>query len=197
MRPDRRFLRGGTERWPPIGSGPCGSRTCISARGLAVRSRCSIFRGISTVSDCIWSGTSSIDLQRMRRSVYWPGSHTEVLRLLLEKGRNGTRIVFIPSRELASRSSPEPPRAGASSGSSRDVHESLTHVCEPARVFRILPPDEIERRSRSLPTAAEAPRIAGPPSLSLPGKFHDSTRRSWRGTFQSGQITLGDSRRKR
>jgi UDP-2,3-diacylglucosamine pyrophosphatase LpxH len=37
-----------------------------------------------------------IDLERMRRSFYWPETHTEVLRTILEKSRHGTRIVYIP-----------------------------------------------------------------------------------------------------
>lgn len=37
-----------------------------------------------------------IDLESLRSSIYWPGSHTEVLQLILEKSRNGTRVIYIP-----------------------------------------------------------------------------------------------------
>lgn len=37
-----------------------------------------------------------IDLESLRRSFFWPASHTEVLRLLLEKSEEGTRIVYVP-----------------------------------------------------------------------------------------------------
>jgi UDP-2,3-diacylglucosamine pyrophosphatase LpxH len=37
-----------------------------------------------------------VDIKRMRRSVYWPPEHTEVLRTLLDKSRSGTRVVYIP-----------------------------------------------------------------------------------------------------
>jgi UDP-2,3-diacylglucosamine pyrophosphatase LpxH len=37
-----------------------------------------------------------IDLESMRRSVYWPAAHTEVLRLILHKSQQGTRVVYIP-----------------------------------------------------------------------------------------------------
>jgi UDP-2,3-diacylglucosamine pyrophosphatase LpxH len=37
-----------------------------------------------------------IDLESLRRSFYWPASHGEVLRLLLKKSREGTRVVYIP-----------------------------------------------------------------------------------------------------
>lgn len=37
-----------------------------------------------------------IDLVQLRRSVYWPPAHTEVLRQILLMSRNGTRITYIP-----------------------------------------------------------------------------------------------------
>jgi UDP-2,3-diacylglucosamine pyrophosphatase LpxH len=37
-----------------------------------------------------------VDLEHLRKEFYWPGSHTEVLRLLLRKSQEGTRVVYIP-----------------------------------------------------------------------------------------------------
>lgn len=37
-----------------------------------------------------------IDLESMKRSVYWPPSHSEVLRLILQKSQLGTRVVYVP-----------------------------------------------------------------------------------------------------
>jgi UDP-2,3-diacylglucosamine pyrophosphatase LpxH len=37
-----------------------------------------------------------IDIESLRRSFYWPASHTEVLRLLLRKSQEGTRVIYIP-----------------------------------------------------------------------------------------------------
>jgi UDP-2,3-diacylglucosamine pyrophosphatase LpxH len=37
-----------------------------------------------------------IDLQSLRRSFFWPSSHTEALQLLLKKSRAGMRITYIP-----------------------------------------------------------------------------------------------------
>jgi UDP-2,3-diacylglucosamine pyrophosphatase LpxH len=37
-----------------------------------------------------------IDLESLRTSFFWPPSHTEVLRLLLKKSLEGTRIIYIP-----------------------------------------------------------------------------------------------------
>jgi UDP-2,3-diacylglucosamine pyrophosphatase LpxH len=37
-----------------------------------------------------------IDLEHLRKELYWPASHTEALRLLLKKSQEGTRIVYLP-----------------------------------------------------------------------------------------------------
>src|ERR1044071_10243123 len=37
-----------------------------------------------------------IDIESMRESFFWPTAHTDVLRLLLEKSQQGTRIFYIP-----------------------------------------------------------------------------------------------------
>ena len=37
-----------------------------------------------------------VDLESLRMSFYWPASHMDVLRTLLEMSRDGTRIVYIP-----------------------------------------------------------------------------------------------------
>ena len=37
-----------------------------------------------------------IDLHSLRRSFFWPSSHTEALQILLKKSREGTRITYIP-----------------------------------------------------------------------------------------------------
>jgi UDP-2,3-diacylglucosamine pyrophosphatase LpxH len=44
-----------------------------------------------------------VDLWSMRRGIYWPASHHEVLRLIVEKARSGTRVIYVPGNhdELA------------------------------------------------------------------------------------------------
>ena len=37
-----------------------------------------------------------IDLESLHRTFYWPASHGEVLRLLLKKSLDGTRVIYIP-----------------------------------------------------------------------------------------------------
>lgn len=37
-----------------------------------------------------------VDLWAMRRSIRWPQAHQDVVRALVEKARNGTRVVYLP-----------------------------------------------------------------------------------------------------
>jgi len=37
-----------------------------------------------------------VDFWRLKREVRWPATHDEVVQMLLEKARQGTRVVFIP-----------------------------------------------------------------------------------------------------
>jgi UDP-2,3-diacylglucosamine pyrophosphatase LpxH len=37
-----------------------------------------------------------IDLESLRHTFYWPASHSEVLRALVKKSREGTKVVYIP-----------------------------------------------------------------------------------------------------
>ncbi len=37
-----------------------------------------------------------VDLESLRKTFFWPASHTEVLRLILRKSQEGTRVVYLP-----------------------------------------------------------------------------------------------------
>jgi UDP-2,3-diacylglucosamine pyrophosphatase LpxH len=37
-----------------------------------------------------------IDVWNMRRGVYWPQEHNDVLRALLGKAKRGTRVIYVP-----------------------------------------------------------------------------------------------------
>ena len=49
-----------------------------------------------TRCDVLYLVGDIVDLENLRKSFYWPASHTEALRLLLKKSQEGTRIVYIP-----------------------------------------------------------------------------------------------------
>ncbi|HVY65063.1 MAG TPA: UDP-2,3-diacylglucosamine diphosphatase [Gammaproteobacteria bacterium] len=50
----------------------------------------------STRCDTLYLVGDIIDLKSLRRSFFWPESHTEVLRLIMRKSQEGTRVVYIP-----------------------------------------------------------------------------------------------------
>jgi len=47
-------------------------------------------------ADTIFMIGDIVDVWSLKRSVYWPDSHQEVVRTLQAKGRAGTRLVYIP-----------------------------------------------------------------------------------------------------
>jgi UDP-2,3-diacylglucosamine pyrophosphatase LpxH len=49
-----------------------------------------------TRCDTLYLVGDIIDLESLRKSFFWPTSHTEVLRALLKKSQEGTRVVYIP-----------------------------------------------------------------------------------------------------
>lgn len=49
-----------------------------------------------TDSEVLYLVGDIIDAWQLRKSWYWPERHNEVLRLLLRKARQGTRVIYIP-----------------------------------------------------------------------------------------------------
>jgi UDP-2,3-diacylglucosamine pyrophosphatase LpxH len=57
----------------------------------------------NTEMDTLYLVGDIVDLWGMRRGIYWPASHQEVLRLIIEKAKTGTRVIYVPGNhdELA------------------------------------------------------------------------------------------------
>lgn len=49
-----------------------------------------------THCDVLYLVGDIVDIESLRKSFYWPASHTEALRLLMKKSQEGTRIVYVP-----------------------------------------------------------------------------------------------------
>ncbi|MGB1111289.1 MAG: UDP-2,3-diacylglucosamine diphosphatase, partial [Gammaproteobacteria bacterium] len=49
-----------------------------------------------TDCDTIYLVGDIIDLWKMRRGMYWPQINNEIVRNLMQKARNGTRVVYVP-----------------------------------------------------------------------------------------------------
>jgi UDP-2,3-diacylglucosamine pyrophosphatase LpxH len=92
-----------------------------------------------------------IDLQRMRRSFYWPKTHTEALQRLLEMARAGTDIVYVPGnhdddfRHLAE-----------SLLGPAEVHRQIVHTTAAGKRLLVLHGDEFDSTLRCGALAALA-----------------------------------------
>jgi UDP-2,3-diacylglucosamine pyrophosphatase LpxH len=50
----------------------------------------------NTRCDTLYLVGDIIDLRRLRRSFFWPRSHTDVLQRIMEMSREGTRVLYVP-----------------------------------------------------------------------------------------------------
>ncbi len=87
-----------------------------------------------------------VDLWNMRRGIYWPAAHHEVLKLIMEKARRGTRVVYVPGNhdELA-RSLVGSMLAGI------EVHEECTHVTRRGQRLLVIHGDAFDAAVRFSP----------------------------------------------
>jgi len=87
-----------------------------------------------------------VDLWSMRRGIYWPASHHEVLRLIVDKARSGTRVIYVPGNhdELA-RSLCGSLLAGV------EVHQEYEHVTRQGRRLLVLHGDVFDGAVRFSP----------------------------------------------
>jgi UDP-2,3-diacylglucosamine pyrophosphatase LpxH len=87
-----------------------------------------------------------VDLWNMRRGIYWPAAHHEVLKLIMEKARRGTRVVYVPGNhdELA-RSLVGSMLAGI------EVHEECIHVTRDGQRLLVIHGDAFDAAVRFSP----------------------------------------------
>jgi UDP-2,3-diacylglucosamine pyrophosphatase LpxH len=77
-----------------------------------------------TQSEVLYLVGDIIDLESLRRDFYWPAIHAEILRTLLAKSRNGTRIIYIPGNHDAEVRALAGARLGNIEISQQAVHET-------------------------------------------------------------------------
>ncbi len=80
----------------------------------------------STRCDTLYLVGDIIDIKSLRRSFFWPASHTEVLRLLLKKSQEGTRVVYIPGNHDDDLRALAGTRFGNIDVTLRDIHVTAT-----------------------------------------------------------------------
>lgn len=120
-----------------------------------------------TECDTLYLVGDIIDLERLRRSFYWPESHTEALRLILKKSQQGTRVVFIPGNH------DDDFRAlvGQMLGPV-EVARRIVHTTRDGRRLLVLHGDEFDRFLGSKSMANVAGRIAYTALLGLNRLVH-------------------------
>src|SRR5262245_2950202 len=108
-----------------------GSRSCRAEQLLAFLSR--------VHAEHLYLVGDILDLESLRSTFYWPASHADVLRALLGKVLDGTRVVYVPGnhdaefRELAGLT-----LAGV------EVHRELIHETADGLRLLVLHGDEFE-----------------------------------------------------
>ena len=87
-----------------------------------------------------------VDLWNMRRGIYWPAQHHEVLKLIIDKVRSGTRVIYVPGNhdELA-RGLVGSLLAGV------EVHEEYVHTTRDGRRLLVIHGDAFDGAVRFSP----------------------------------------------
>ncbi|HEX6998814.1 MAG TPA: UDP-2,3-diacylglucosamine diphosphatase [Gammaproteobacteria bacterium] len=101
----------------------------------------------STRCEILYLVGDIVDIESLRRNFYWPASHTEVLRTLMQKSREGTRVIYIPGNhddEVRA-------LAGLTFGNIEVSHERI-HTTRDGRRLLVLHGDQFDAivRGRSL-----------------------------------------------
>jgi UDP-2,3-diacylglucosamine pyrophosphatase LpxH len=87
-----------------------------------------------------------VDLESMRRGIYWPVAHQEVVRLILDKARNGTRVIYVPgNHDHLARTLSRSVIAGI------EVHEQCVHTTRQGRRMLVIHGDVFDGAVRFSP----------------------------------------------
>ena len=92
-----------------------------------------------TRCDTLYLVGDIIDLESLRRSFFWPESHTEALRLLLKKSQEGTRVVYVPGNHDEDLRAVVGVRFG-----NIEVHRRTVHTTRTGRRLLVLHGDEFD-----------------------------------------------------
>lgn len=80
-----------------------------------------------------------VDLWSLKRSVYWPAAHQEVLRTILALARRGTEVIYVPgNHDAACREFCGVEVAGV------EVHREFVHVAADGRRYLVMHGDSLD-----------------------------------------------------
>jgi UDP-2,3-diacylglucosamine pyrophosphatase LpxH len=93
----------------------------------------------ATRSEYLFLVGDIVDVWSMRKSFYWPQTHNDVIRRILAKARNGTRVIYVPgNHDEIFRD-----YAGAVFGK-LEIHQQYVHTTLDRRRLLILHGDEFD-----------------------------------------------------
>ena len=92
-----------------------------------------------TRCDTLYLVGDIIDLRKLRRSFFWPRSHTDVLRRILQMCRDGTRVLYVPGNHDEDFRA----LAGAKLGPI-EIEQQLVHTTADGKRFLVLHGDEFD-----------------------------------------------------
>ena len=108
-----------------------------------------------------------VDLESLRSSFFWPASHTEALRLILKKSREGTRVVYVPGNHDCDLRA----LTGVQLGNI-EIARRFIHTTAAGRRLLVLHGDEFDAQLKSSPLAAMAGSAAYRTLLALNRLVH-------------------------
>jgi UDP-2,3-diacylglucosamine pyrophosphatase LpxH len=146
-----------------------------------------------TRCDTLYLVGDIIDLESLRKSFFWPTAHTEVLRALLAKSQQGTRVVYIPGNHDDDMRALIGTRIGNVEVLGRCIHTTAV-----GRRLLVLHGDEFDTMIKHGFLAALASAVAYPSLLSL-NRFvhwlHEISGRPYWSLAQHVKTRIGGAQR--
>jgi UDP-2,3-diacylglucosamine pyrophosphatase LpxH len=93
----------------------------------------------NTKCDILYLVGDIIDLRSLRRSFFWPKSHTDILQQILHKSREGTRVLYIPGNHDDDLRALAGTRFGAI-----EIEQQMIHTTADGRRLLVLHGDEFD-----------------------------------------------------
>ena len=134
-----------------------------------------------------------IDLESLRRSFFWPTNHTDVLKLLLKKSRDGMRITYIPGNHDSDFRALVGVRFG-----NIEIARQCVHTTRAGKRLLVLHGDEFDAVIKCAPLAVLIGAAAYPSLLALNRLvhwFHELLGRPYWSLAQHVKSRLGNARR--
>lgn len=109
----------------------------LGFRGCRAEELCSFLRSIQPAH--LYLVGDIIDLWSLKKTFFWPSAHNEVLRAILRKARDGTRVIFIPGNH-----DEQLREFDGSVFGNLEIHRQYVHTTAAGRRLLVLHGDEFD-----------------------------------------------------